>query len=442
MLARRKTCRANVGTRNQPRFCDKSIANGMLAACKDHATTLIPTGESHIYYRGGRYVVVTEHRGKQQKSSHRSLGLAREARGDRTGTNKQPRGSRDPFDRYAIHWIDNYQGRTARGFDEDTRASFKRALELYAIPHFGRTPLRDIERESDISRASVNALVEKLRRKDLAPATISKYMAPVKALFNDAMDDGLLNGNPAARLIINAKARPANEPDKPERVKTMTRAQLAAVLGAIRGERERLLFDLLAQTGCRISEALGLDCPHVEDRGGRFTLTIEQQWYRGKLKRYTKSGNGMRTITLPPELGRRLWETCAVRTGPLFATRSGKRLSARNMSRVLKRAEGDAKLPHVSPHSFRHTHGSMLLDEGWPITDVADRLGDDVQTITKTYARKLRDRDRDVSFMDDLGNGAPAERKQRKRRRTSRRASVNGRSPGSRRPRSGRHRRS
>jgi integrase len=223
-------------------------------------------------------------------------------------------------------------------------------------------------------------------------------------MFSDAVEDGALAANPALRLAINSKARPKAKSGKPERVKTMTRAELAALLTVVKGERDKIFFEVLAHTGCRISEGLGLDCTDIQKRGDRrFTLRIERQWYRGKLKRYTKSANGLRTITLPPQLGRKLWEMCADRAGPMFCTRTGMRLSDRNMSRVLERAEKDAKLPHVSPHSLRHTHGSMLLDEGWPITDVAARLGDDVQTVAKTYARKLRDSDRDLSFLDRLG---------------------------------------
>ncbi|MBV8943285.1 MAG: tyrosine-type recombinase/integrase, partial [Solirubrobacterales bacterium] len=89
-------------------------------------------------------------------------------------------------------------------------------------------------------------------------------------------------------------------------------------------------------------------------------------------------------------------------TGPMFSTRTGARLSDRNMRRSLDRAAAAAGLPHVSPHSFRHTHGSILLDEHWPITEVAHRLGDDVQTVAKTYAHKLRDSDRGLSFLDEL----------------------------------------
>ena len=72
-----------------------------------------------------------------------------------------------------------------------------------------------------------------------------------------------------------------------------------------------------------------------------------------------------------PALGRKLWERGANGTGPMFATRTGNRLSYRNVRRVLVRTVAPAGLPRVSPHSFRHTHGSMLIDADWPLTEVA-----------------------------------------------------------------------
>lgn len=394
-----KVCRANIGTRKEPRPCGQPIAKGMLLGCADHRVALIPVvGSPGIFARGGSYVVVTRHRGKQIKSFHRTLTGAREAKSDRTGTARPAPQKKEPFDTYARQWIKDYQGRTSRGFDEDTRASYERALELYAIPHFRSTPLREIDRRA------INAVVGKLTRQGLAPTTISKYLAPVRALFSDAVGNGHLTANPALRLAINAKAT-ARENDEPSRLKDMSRAELAAVLAAIpdrTGGRDPLFFALLAGTGCRISEALGLDWADLGQDGA--TLRIERQWYRGKLKRYTKTANGHRTISLPPDLGRRLWERGADATGPMFATRTGGRLGGRNMARVLEATAKAANVPHVSPHSFRHTHGSVLLDEGWPITDVAHRLGDDVQTISKTYAHKLRDSERDLGFLDSLGN--------------------------------------
>jgi integrase/recombinase XerD len=352
-----------------------------------------------VFKRGDRYVVVWRHRGKQHKQFFRTYAEAREAKGKKTGGESAP-ATKQRFDLYAREWVAVYQGRTARGLDEDTREGYRRALEAYAIPHFGTLPLRDI------GRSDLDQLIAALARKGLSARSIAAYVAPVRAMFADAMERGDVSANPATRLRINAKATAPRRSSKTQRSKDMTRSELAALLSAVPEDqnegRDRLLFELLAHTGCRISEALGLDWSDLA-RDGR-SVRIERQWYRGTLKPYTKSANGMRTISLSPGLARRLTQRGTDAIGPIFHTRTGLRLSDRNVARVLERAVTAANVPRVSPHSFRHTHGSMLLDEGWPITDVAHRLGDDVQTIARTYAHKLRDSDRDLGFLDDLAS--------------------------------------
>jgi integrase len=340
-------------------------------------------------------VVITRHRGKQVKTFHRTLELAREAKSDRTRTNRQAPQSRSPFDEYAREWVKNCQGRTRRGFDEDTRASYSASLEAHAIPHFGSTPLRDIDRKQ------VKVLIAKLQRQGLADATVARYLAPVRALFSDAVDDGDLAANPALKLTINKKAgrKSAEAPESPdERQKALTRAELAAVLAAI-PEQHRLIFEVMAHTGCRISEALGLEWRDLGENGA--TLRIERQWYRGTLKPNTKTDAGRRTVKLSPGLAAKLWDVGADRTGAMFQTRNGQRLNDRNLRRLLDTAATKAGVAGVSHHTFRHTHGSMLLDQGWSIADVADRLGHANPAITaQVYSHRMRDRDHDLSFLD------------------------------------------
>jgi hypothetical protein len=99
------------------------------------------------------------------------------------------------------------------------------------------------------------------------------------------------------------------------------------------------------------------------------------RWYRGRLNDDGKRANCQRTISLPVELGQRLWDQGADLNRPMFAGRSGERLRARNMTQVLGKAVEKATLPNVCRDSFRQTHGSSRLEQGWPLTDVADRLG-------------------------------------------------------------------
>ena len=285
-----KTCRANVGTRKNPELCGKPRAKGMHAACAEHKTVMIAVPKHPgIYYRGGSYTAVTLHHGKQHKTYHPSLELAREAKSDRTGSVRQAPRARQPFDTYALEWVDNYQGRGQGGFDENTRADYRRALEQWAVPHFRSKPLRDIDRDD------IEALIAKMQNAGLSPASVRVYLAPVRRIFSLLVAKGQLPTNPAAMPDINTKAELRN-PRK--RVKQLSRAELDALIAAISNERDRLFAELLAGTGMRVSEACGLDCADLGQDG--VTITISRQWYRGRLKNHTKSQNGQRTIKLPP----------------------------------------------------------------------------------------------------------------------------------------------
>jgi integrase len=231
--------------------------------------------------------------------------------------------------------------------------------------------------------------------------------------------------NPALRLRINAKAKPAAATEEAAHEKALTTGELRAILGAL-PPAHRLLFETLAGTGCRISEALGLDSTDLRSDGDHTTLRIERQWYRGTLKPNTKTEAGERTIDLDADLAARLWAHCADATGPMFATRSGQRLNDRNVRRALdavtrrqRKRDGTITTPAAGPgvdwvsfHTFRHTHGSMLIDTGWTIPEVSERLGHADPAVTaRVYSHKLRDRRREVpSFGGSLGNGWATQR--------------------------------
>ena len=114
-----------------------------------------------------------------------------------------------------------------------------------------------------------------------------------------------------------------------------------------------------------------------------------------------EDGCGGADHKLPPELAGLLWEACADRTGPMFTTMTGKRLSDRNLTRVLSAASKRAGVDGVSHHTFRHAHGSILLDGGWTLAEVSHRLGHANPAITAAvYSHRMNDRRRDLSFLD------------------------------------------
>ena len=333
-----------------------------------------------VYKRGSRYVVVWRHRGKQHKSFHRTYEEAREAKGRRQSGHRRP-ASREPFEDHARAWLDGFGGRTERGISPSGLADYRWSIERFAIPYFGR------QRIGDIEPGDVRRFARHLEDKGLAPASVRKYLQPLRSLFAEAVDDGTLPVDPSARVRVRNR-RQANEDEEPARA--MASAEQARVLEAMLPSWLPL-FSLLAETGLRISEVLGLEWSDFK-LGKRPTLRVRRQFYRGEL-RTTKTSAGRRELPISAAAARWVRENRpSERSAPVFVTKSGKRLSDRNVRRALDAVTEDLDLGWVTPHVFRHTCASRLLSDGRSIRQVAGWLGHTDPAFTlRTYVHLMDD---------------------------------------------------
>ncbi len=363
------------------------------------ATKLEKTRHPGIYRRGGRYVVVWRHRGKQHKSFHRTLAEAREAKGRRTSGDRRPT-LREPFEDYAERWLQTYRGRTARGLSERTRRAYRRDMEIWALPFFARYRLADVE------APDVRAFVHHLEDSQLRPATIRKVLAPVKAMYATAVEDGAVRANPTRDVRVGG--RPA---DPGRQVRAMTRGDLGRLL-AKTPERWLLMFELLAHTGLRISEAAGLEWRDVEfdeEDESRARLLVRRQDCRGEVGAL-KSERSRRDLPLSPNVARRLWALGADQpaTARVFTMDHGQPLQYSNLRRRVllpateaaglgeytEVAKGGATVLEwrtwVTFHTFRHTCASLLFAAGRDVAQVAAWLGHaDPSFCLRTYVHTL-----------------------------------------------------
>ncbi len=338
------------------------------------------------------YAVVWRHRGKQSMETFATLAEARAAKGRKNAGDSKP-ASRLPFEDYARHWIVSYRGRTLRGLSERTRATYRRDLERWAIPYFRGSRLDEVD------PPDVRAFIGHLDDAGLRANGIRSILAPVKAMYATAVEDGAVRSNPTVNVRIGVD-RSADEPGR--EVRAMTRAELAIVLGHI-PEDWRLLFELLAHTGLRISEAIGLTWADTE-LGTTPRLLVRRQDCRGEIGPL-KSAKSRRDIPLSPGMVRRL----KVARGPhaptdrVFTSPQGFPISDGNLRRrVLTPAVQAAGLPWVTFHTFRHTCASLLFEAGRDVKQVSEWLGHaDAGFTLKVYVHLMDQGVGDAAFMDD-----------------------------------------
>ena len=173
------------------------------------------------------------------------------------------------FADYSDEWLDSYAGRTGRGFREATRDGYRAALAKHAKPFFGRMTLTQIQ-PSDIK-----AFAKHLTDKDLSPASVRRYVAPVKAMLATAFEDGVIPNNPATNVRI---AVPREHPDD-DHAKSLSDAELARLIDVVDVEW-RPFIELLSLTGLRIGEAVALQWGDI-DLSAR-VLRVRRAAYKGR----------------------------------------------------------------------------------------------------------------------------------------------------------------
>jgi integrase len=270
-----------------------------------------------------------------------------------------------------------------------TQAVYRSCL-AHLNERFARARLVDI-RPADVARFVVDQQTAGLKG-----WTIKGQLTVLNAVYRYASRHlGYVGTSPVA--LLDRFERPSGEDERPKRV--LTAEELSRLLAAV-DEPYRLIFELAAETGARLGEALGLVWGEIglEAR----TVTFTHQLSSGQ-REALKTKRSRRCIGITPGLAAKLAaaKLAAWASGDhdyVFVTRTGTPHDHRNVGgRVLARAvtragleaierEGRVIAPAPTFHNLRHSHGSALIAAGWDIEEVSARLGhSNVGTTQRAY---------------------------------------------------------
>lgn len=216
-------------------------------------------------------------------------------------------------------------------------------------------------------------------------------MLPLRACLRHAAGAGLVVGDVGASLVLPRRRRGrAHEFD--ER-RFLTREQLRRLLAEIPAQW-RPLFELLASTGLRISEAIALRVMDTQLDTAPSCVHVRRAIVDGQLTA-PKSRHGRRTIPISMELADRLQRLAAGRgeTELLFRGAHGAALRPGNLRyRVLIPAAERAEVPWARFHTLRHTCAAMLIDAGASPLRLQRWMGHHSAAFTlDTYGHLLQD---------------------------------------------------
>lgn len=227
--------------------------------------------------------------------------------------------------------------------------------------------------------------------------TIIDFHHVVKASVIDALSDGLIERNPTIRTKIPKGV--AREKTHEKYWDVNEYEKFIKFLYTDGGKcREDFIFLLIAKTGIRFAEAIGI-CPEDFDfEKGR--LSINKTWdYKSKVGKFqpTKNFSSNREVILD-------FQTMSIfknyikdkpNDRPIFAE---KRIHNLMVNKKLYEYCDMLGVKKISLHSLRHTYASLLLTNGVSIQSIANYLGHADTTVTQQVYLHLT---KELSEKDD-----------------------------------------
>ena len=228
---------------------------------------------------------------------------------------------------------------------------------------------RDVEEfrwfieDKPLNRVVLNDLMlycDALRQQGRAPATVNRKLSAVKSLLSYGVMIGYLSINAGAALKL-----PKLDNSLAERI--LSESQVLRLIGAASPGRDRILLRFLYESGCRVSELVGLIWKNLQPRDDAGQVRI-----LGK-------GNKTRVVLLTPQLWADLMKlrgSDSLDTPVFKSQRSGRKLVRSEVNELVTRVARLAEIPgNVSPQWLRHAHASHSLERGAPIHLVQATLG-------------------------------------------------------------------
>lgn len=301
------------------------------------------------------------------------------------------------FEAFAQEWIKVY---AQNAKVSSVRARSKEMNHFISV--WGNYQLKKITKS--IYQKRIIELSEKYSR---------NYMSGIHAcgrmIFNHAIELGLIKLNPTENIRLpKYQAKVEEIESEKEEIKFLEKEELARFLRFTDSdglEMDSLIFTTLAYTGLRIGELLALKWTDFDEKKESLRVTKTLYNPSNNIKEYElltpKTSGSIRTIRIDERLVKMLkrhaikQKEIKLQKGVMyvdnqfiFARNDGhpqlRKVVETRLKRLLKKV-GIEK--NITPHSFRHTHTSLLIEAGVGVKEIQQRLGHtDINTTMNIYA--------------------------------------------------------
>lgn len=270
-------------------------------------------------------------------------------------------------------WVDRYLEHVLieKGLSENSLTSYSQ--DLASLLHFLEDKAFRLEALSD---QTLFLYLTHLRAKGLTNRSLARHLSTLRGFFGFAMDEGWYKKDPG-HLLENPKL-PKKLPE------FLSRDEISRLLAlpdtsTKLGMRDKAMLELLYAAGLRVSELINMK-------------VLDYDAQVGILKVF---GKGSKERLIPIHFtAQDILNTYLQTTRPMFKpfgdhmflNRSGKGLTRQGVWKLIKRFADKAGIRRsISPHTFRHSFATHLLEGGADLRTVQLLLGHADITATEIY---------------------------------------------------------
>lgn len=280
-----------------------------------------------------------------------------------------------------------------RGLSGHTVAAYRRDLERYATFLRGARGITDARRVDEQAVAAHIAAVSASTYGDgrrYRATSVVRTLSSVRAFHRFLLREGKISSDPTA-AVIRPKL-PRSLP-KPLSVDDVARV-LAHPDRSAKGLRDRAVLETLYGAGLRISELVGLDVDDLDLQEGSVRVLGKGGKERDvPIGRYARDAISAYLTRVRPQI------VTARSRSALFLNLRGGRLTRQGCTGIIRQhAVGAGIQKKVSPHTFRHSFATHLLDGGADVRVVQELLGHASVATTQVYTLVTREHLREVYF--------------------------------------------
>lgn len=270
-----------------------------------------------------------------------------------------------------------------RGMAKNTLLAYKRDLNSY-LKYLEELGLDSL---SQVQENTVRDFAQQLVTNKLMVATsVARTLAAVRGLHKFLLFEGTVETDVAATVKPPKAPRRLPKAISIQEVERLLKASgpepddVSGATDLIR-VRDRAILELLYATGARVSEVVNIDLDDLIDpeiirlfgKGSKERIVPVGRYAQAALQAYL--------VRVRPSLA-----MLSKGTPALFLNQRGSRLSRQSIWQIISDAAQSAKLEQeVSPHTFRHSFATHLLEGGADVRVVQELLGHASVSTTQIY---------------------------------------------------------